>query len=104
MKEQIRSVKVRGAAMEVWEMGEGPPVIILTGMNSPIWEWHAVVYALSVQYRVILFHRPGLGKSELGEAIRRTGALTEELAELLPLLSVHEPVVLIGHSYGGLCA
>ncbi|UTE70870.1 alpha/beta hydrolase [Rossellomorea marisflavi] len=104
MKEQIRSVKVRGASMEVWEMGEGPPVIILTGMNSPIWEWHAVVHALSVQHRVILFHRPGLGKSELGEAIRRTGALTEELAELLPLLSVHEPVVLIGHSYGGLCA
>ncbi|WP_367050834.1 alpha/beta fold hydrolase [Rossellomorea marisflavi] len=58
MIEQIRSVKVRGAAVEVWEMGEGPPVIILPGMNSPIWEWHAVVNALSVQYRVILFHRP----------------------------------------------
>ncbi|MEW4325726.1 alpha/beta hydrolase [Rossellomorea marisflavi] len=104
MKEQIRSVKVRGAAVEVWEMGEGSPVIILTGMNSPIWEWHAVVHALSVQHRVILFNRPGLGKSELGEGIRKTGALAEELAELLPLLAVHEPVVLIGHSYGGLCA
>ncbi|MGX1264398.1 pimeloyl-ACP methyl ester carboxylesterase [Rossellomorea marisflavi] len=104
MNDQIRFVWVRGAAVEVWEMGEGPPVVILTGMNSPIWEWHAVVKSLSVDHRVMLFHRPGLGESELVEGIRRTGTLVEELDELLPLLAIHEPVVLIGHSYGGLCA
>ncbi|KML35437.1 alpha/beta fold hydrolase [Rossellomorea marisflavi] len=104
MNEQIRFIKVRGAAMEVWEMGEGAPVVILTGMNSPIWEWHAVVQALSRNHRVILFHRPGLGKSEIGDHTRRTGAIAEELNELLPLLGIHEPIMLIGHSYGGLCA
>lgn len=44
-----------------------------------------LLYTLSL-YSIVSFYFIVLGKSELGEGIRRTGALAEELAELLPLL------------------
>ena len=51
-----------------------------------------------------MFHRPGLGKSEIRDEVRNTQAVVNEINELMILLEIVEPVVLVGHSYGGLCA
>ncbi len=54
--------------------------------------------------RVILFHRPGLGLSEIRRnEIRNTGAVVKELNDMMTQLEITEPVILVGHSYGGLC-
>ena len=47
---------------------------------------------------------PWLRKSELGNYSRTTLQVTKELHLLLQKLDIHEPIILIGHSYGGLCA
>ncbi len=51
-----------------------------------------------------MYHRPGLGQSELGEEIRNTEATVQDVHQLLTYFEIDEPVYLVGHSYGGLCA
>ena len=51
-----------------------------------------------------MFHRPGLGESEIRNEVRNTQAVVNEINELMHLLGIFEPVLLVGHSYGGLCA
>ena len=98
-------VYLNGRAIEVLRKGEaGTPVLIMTGMGCSFEEWLHVTEALSETHTVILFHRAGLGASELGVEPRTTAAAVEDAKGLLDLLEVTEPVVLIGHSYGGLCA
>ncbi|AMO85773.1 Alpha/beta hydrolase family protein [Solibacillus isronensis B3W22] len=48
-------------------------------------------------------HRPGLGEIEIGSEVRNTGAVVKELFDLISVLEISEPIVLVGHSYGGLC-
>lgn len=72
-------------------------------MGCSFYEWHDVVESISQSNTVILFHRPGLGLSEISSEIRNTQAVVRELNEIILQLDLTEPVILIGHSYGGLC-
>lgn len=66
-------------------------------------EWYDVTESLSKSNRVIMFHRPGLGESEIRDEVRNTQTVVNEISEMLRLLKLSEPVVFVGHSYGGLC-
>ncbi|SHG18150.1 Pimeloyl-ACP methyl ester carboxylesterase [Ornithinibacillus halophilus] len=90
--------------IEVLRKGNsGPPIIILAGMGCSFDEWYEVTDTISTYSKVILFHRPGLGKSEIGNEPRTTTAVVEELKKMLDQIVLNESVILIGHSYGGLC-
>jgi pimeloyl-ACP methyl ester carboxylesterase len=91
--------------LEVLEKGpEGNRIIILTGMGCSFDEWHEVTDSLSKTNQVIMFHRPGLGKSELGEEIRNTQAAVQDIHSVITHYGMRDPIYLVGHSYGGLCA
>ncbi|OOL10324.1 alpha/beta hydrolase [Bacillus cereus] len=79
-------------------------VVIQTGMTCSFYDWLPIIEKLSQQFTVVSYHRPGYGKSELGNDSRTTRQLTKELHMLLQKLDIHDPIILIGHSYGGLCA
>ncbi|MEG0384033.1 MAG: alpha/beta hydrolase [Solibacillus sp.] len=83
--------------------GSGIPIIILTGMGCSFDEWYEVTETLSKSNRVIMFHRPGLGDSEIHNEARNTQAVVNEINEIIHLLKLCEPILLVGHSYGGLC-
>nr|WP_318281074.1 alpha/beta hydrolase [Paenibacillus bovis] len=76
---------------------------MVTGMGCSFYEWINVAESIAPTNRVILFHRPGLGLSEIGSEIRNTQAVVTELNEIIRKLNLAEPVILVGHSYGGLC-
>ncbi|WP_318614521.1 alpha/beta hydrolase [Sporosarcina sp. YIM B06819] len=91
--------------IEILQKGEtGTPIIILTGMGCSFDEWHDISESLSKSNRVVMFHRPGLGNSEIRNEVRNTQAVVNEISEMISLLKLTEPVILVGHSYGGLCA
>ncbi|WP_252504038.1 alpha/beta fold hydrolase [Sporosarcina sp. Marseille-Q4943] len=91
--------------MEVLSKGyKGKTVIILTGMGCSFDEWYNITEVIGETNRVLMFHRPGLGESEIGNEPRNTEAVVEELLDLLLVLAITEPIILVGHSYGGLCA
>ncbi|MDQ0268164.1 alpha/beta fold hydrolase [Cytobacillus purgationiresistens] len=98
-------IEINQTKVEMLKRGNsGKPIFILTGMGCSFYEWYDVIDSLSKLNQVITFHRPGLGKSERGTAVRNADSVVSELSEMIRLLRVTEPVVLIGHSYGGLCA
>lgn len=79
-------------------------VVIQTGMTCSFYDWLTIIEKLSQHFTVVSYHRPGYGKSELRNHSRTTLQTTKELHMLLQKLDIHEPIILIGHSYGGLCA
>lgn len=79
-------------------------VVIQTGMTCSFYDWLPIIEKLSQHFTVVSYHRPGYGKSELGNHSRTTRQATKELLMLLQKLDIHDPIILIGHSYGGLCA
>lgn len=90
--------------MEVLSKGDkGKTIIILTGLGCSFDEWYNITKTLSKTSRVVIVHRPGLGESEIGSEVRNTGAVVKELLDLISVLEITDPVVLVGHSYGGLC-
>lgn len=93
----------RGARLEVEETGrtEGPTVVLTHGwgLNSTIWAY--AKRALGARYRVVVWDLPGMGKSSQN----RDGVFDLEFfADCLRAVadSVEGPVVLVGHSIGGM--
>ncbi|AOY15256.1 alpha/beta hydrolase [Bacillus paranthracis] len=94
-----------GQTIEVYMKGSSKQtVVIQTGMTCSFYDWLPIIEKLSQHFTVVSYHRPGYGKSELGNHSRTTLQTTKELHMLLQKLDIHEPIILIGHSYGGLCA
>ncbi|PFC82841.1 alpha/beta hydrolase [Bacillus anthracis] len=94
-----------GQTIEVYIKGcSTQTVVIQTGMTCSFYDWFPIIEKLSQHFTVVSYHRPGYGKSELGNHSRTTRQATKELHMLLQKLDIHDPIILIGHSYGGLCA
>ncbi|CUB56191.1 MULTISPECIES: alpha/beta hydrolase [Bacillus cereus group] len=94
-----------GQTIEVYIKGcNTQTVVIQTGMTCSFYDWLPIIEKLSQHFTVVSYHRPGYGKSELGNHSRTTRQATKELHMLLQKLDIHDPIILIGHSYGGLCA
>ncbi|MGX1433920.1 pimeloyl-ACP methyl ester carboxylesterase [Cytobacillus horneckiae] len=105
MSEIRRLLMINQNKIEIFQKGKnGTPIIIFTGIGCSFDEWYEVTDLLSQSNRVIMFHRPGLGESEIGNEVRNTQSVVNEVNEMIHLLKLSEPVILIGHSYGGLCA
>ncbi|MDH4420919.1 alpha/beta hydrolase [Bacillus cereus] len=98
-------VEILGQNIEVYIKGNHKQtVVIQTGMTCSFYDWLPIIEKLSKHFTVVSYHRPGYGKSELGNHSRTTLQAAKELHMLLQKLAIHEPIILIGHSYGGLCA
>ncbi|NUJ06810.1 alpha/beta fold hydrolase [Bacillus paranthracis] len=94
-----------GQTIEVYMKGSSKQtVVIQTGMTCSFYDWLPIIEKLSQHFTVVSYHRPGYGKSELGNDSRTIRQVTKELHMLLQKLAIHEPIILIDHSYGGLCA
>jgi pimeloyl-ACP methyl ester carboxylesterase len=81
--------------------GEGEPTVVLeAGMGGSHHMWGAVVPALAARTRTVAYDRSGLGRSPRDDAPRDLARLTSDLVDLLDHLG-GRPVVLVGHSWGG---
>ncbi|MBE7544081.1 MAG: alpha/beta hydrolase [Solibacteraceae bacterium] len=80
----------------------GPWVVLEAGIAASSASWRPVADLLASGYRVLAYDRPGFGWSDARRAPRDIPVLVEELREALDLAGVGEPVLFIGHSFGGL--
>lgn len=86
-------IEINNRKMEILQSGkDGIPILILTGMACSFEEWVEITQILSRNDRVIMYHRPGLGASEIGAERRTTAQSYEEIMSLLESLDVTEPV------------
>lgn len=99
-----RLVDVGGYRLHVTDRGEGgPTLLIIPGAGDSSYSWQAIQRELAATNRVLSFDRAGLGSSEAGPAPDPERSLVE-IERLLAASGVSGPVILVGHSLGGLFA
>lgn len=99
-----RLVPVDGVRLHVTDDGGGgPAVVVIAGMGDCSFSWTAVRRAVAGFTRVLTYDRPGFGRSDDGPGADPARSVAEVDA-LLDAAGVSAPVVLVGHSLGGLIA
>lgn len=102
MKERL--VDIGTKKLEINIQGTGMPIVIIeTGMGCSWYDWYEIICEISKRTTVLTYHRSGYGESTLGKEERSTKQIAEDLNNLLEMEGVDSPIVLIGHSFGGLC-
>jgi pimeloyl-ACP methyl ester carboxylesterase len=85
--------------------GTGPTMVLLSGFGTPA---PAIDFAPLIRnldsFNVIVVEGFGYGYSDLDVPNRTIENITSELHEVLAKLEVNEPVILVGHSVGGIYA
>ncbi|HBM89247.1 MAG TPA: alpha/beta hydrolase [Rhodobiaceae bacterium] len=79
-------------------------VVFSSGMGNPASSWRPLERLLEPDFRVCSYDRDGLGWSEDSGGARDAGLASDRLARLLDAASITGPVILVGHSYGGVVA
>ncbi|MEU0534171.1 alpha/beta fold hydrolase [Amycolatopsis tolypomycina] len=98
-------VDVDGRKVHVRRMGTPSPgltVVFESGLSSPLEMWSWIQAAVAESVPTISYDRAGIGWSEAGERPRTAERITGEFERLLEVLDVRGPLVLVGHSYGGM--
>jgi pimeloyl-ACP methyl ester carboxylesterase len=101
----LLSTRLRGDAPRTAALGafgRGPTVVLVHGLGSSAADWLPVARDLARDHRVVLVELPGHGLAEMPGALTLDGAtvsLDRAIAE-----QCEGPVVLVGHSVGGLVA
>ncbi len=97
-----RSVAVDGARIELFEVGEGDPLVFLPGWGLSARAYTAALLPLAAAgLRVIVPSLPGFGAST---PLPLRAPLTDyatRIAALLDVLALDRPVFAVGHSFGG---
>jgi pimeloyl-ACP methyl ester carboxylesterase len=98
-------VSVAGRQVEVVQMGKGSPTLVLeSGGGETVAQWNGILPELAKQTRVISYSRAGFGRSSASANPGSPQLSVAELHQLLQALGEKGPVVIAGHSWGGLLA
>jgi pimeloyl-ACP methyl ester carboxylesterase len=99
----VHTVESRtGSKIACWSVGAGPPILLVHGTTCDRTNWALIEDALAGQFTVITMNRVGReGSSPQPSSYQ----LEDEFEDVVAVLDwIGEPVHLVGHSAGGLCA
>ena len=84
--------------------GEGNTTVVFeNGLGTEKDTWTAVTNRLTDHCQLLTYDRAGFGNSQESSLQQLTfHSICEDLAELLSILDLKTPIVLVGHSFGGL--
>ena len=83
--------------------GEGKPLVLISGLGYPLWQWHKMVPFLAEHFQVITFDNRGVGQSDKPAGPYTAQMLAADTAGLLDALGI-EKAIIAGHSMGGFIA
>jgi len=81
--------------------GEGEPVVLISGLGSPLGSWETQVPIYSEKFKVIVFDNRGVGRSEVTEPGFTISDMADDTIGLLDNLEV-DSATFIGKSMGGM--
>jgi triacylglycerol lipase len=96
----LKTATIFGRAIRYYDIGEGPPLVLIHGIGGDADQWAFVFGALSAANRVIAFDLLGFGRSDKPAIDYRVEGYVEFLDRLLRAIGIHRSAVL-GHSFGG---
>lgn len=91
-----------GTRIAFWQSGGGPPLLLVHGATADhTTTWRFVLQEFERRFTVYAMDRRGRGGS--GDSAEYN--LRREAEDIVAVIdSIGEPVNMLGHSYGGLCA
>ena len=84
--------------------GGGPAVVFDAALGASSISWALVQPEIAKAAFTCSYDRAGMGRSEAGPMPRTISRIVDELREMLDSAGIAPPFVLVGHSFGGLCA
>lgn len=96
--EQI--VGATGSDLYVETHGQGPTLLLTHGWGLDSTAWHYAKVKLTDRFRLVTWDLPGLGRSRLAHQRVDLRDMAEDLRGLVE--AADKPVVLVGHSIGGM--
>lgn len=103
-----RMLAAGGERLHVYCTGQGPagaPTVILeAGLGGNHLDWTLVQPLVALRLRACSYDRAGAGFSAAATRARTMDAIVEDLGRLLDAASVDGPLILVGHSFGGMIA
>jgi pimeloyl-ACP methyl ester carboxylesterase len=94
-------VSFDGTRLHVEQVGEGPTIIFVHGYSLNLTTWHYQIRDLAKQYRLVLYDQRGHG--ETGQPATDDWSLEALARDLRAVIqATGGPVVLCGHSMGGM--
>jgi len=101
-QEECRLVTLETGTVHACTFGAGPVTVVLAaGAGQSSRTWTSLRPSLATSARVVTFDRPGLGQSLPGELPRTPTQIARELRTVVQALGLSGPLVLVGHSMGG---
>jgi pimeloyl-ACP methyl ester carboxylesterase len=97
---QRATIAIAGVDLELFEDGEGPPILLLHGGGSGFVPEHPYAALLSARHRLIAPSHPGFGQSSLPDWIDSVDDIAYIHLELLDRLGLDQ-VDVIGCQFGG---
>jgi pimeloyl-ACP methyl ester carboxylesterase len=96
----LRWVRVKGSAVNVLDIGEGPVVVFLHGLSGCWQNWLESIPPLAADHRVVALDLPGFGESPMPADPISVSGYARIVVELLDALGVQRATV-VGNSMGG---
>jgi pimeloyl-ACP methyl ester carboxylesterase len=98
-------IDIGGRRLHANSAGEGPCTVVFeSGLAASSLTWCLVQPQVAPFARTIAYDRAGLGWSDPAPHPATAGNAADDLARLLTALGISAPVILVGHSFGGLIA
>jgi pimeloyl-ACP methyl ester carboxylesterase len=91
-----------GTPIAYWQSGQGPPLVLVHGTAADHGRWVPVLPAFEQHFTVCAVDRRGRGGSADPEDYYGIEREFEDISAVVD--SLGEPTILLGHSYGALCA
>lgn len=83
--------------------GAGTPLVLISGLGYPAWQWKRMLPYLTPHFQVVTFDNRGVGGTDKPAGPYNAGLLAADTAALLDALGISSAVVM-GHSMGGFIA
>jgi pimeloyl-ACP methyl ester carboxylesterase len=97
-----KMIDIGGRCLHLLCAGDGgPTVLIEAGVAGDILTWRDLVNRLGQQQRTCAYDRAGLGWSDDAPSGRSLEAMVDDTEALLAKSGINGPLILVGHSFGG---
>jgi pimeloyl-ACP methyl ester carboxylesterase len=96
----MSKIVVNDITLHYWQVGEGPPVILIHGFGGNLELWHLkLVPTLRQKYQVVTYDLRGHGRSDQPPSGYTTRDMADDLMGLMDALNI-EHAHMVGHSLG----